>query len=72
MKAGKSNYEVGTRIRIKNIQDEDADMNGLTGKLTHPFGCYPADYVGVWLDEQDVVFYNDCNLKCEHEFEVIK
>ena len=71
MKAGKSNYEVGTRIKIKNIEGEESDMNGLTGKLTHPFGCYPADYVGVWLDEQDILTYNDCNLNNENEFELI-
>ena len=71
MKAGKSNYEVGTRIKIKNLSGDDADMNGLTGKLTHPFGCYPANYVGVWLDEQDILTYNNGNLDSENEFKLI-
>ena len=71
MKAGKSNYEVGTRIKIKNLSGDDADMNGLTGKLTHPFGCYPANYVGLWLDEQDILTYNNGNLDSENEFKLI-
>ena len=71
MKAGKSNHEVGTRIKIKNLSGDDADMNGLTGKLTHPFGCYPANYVGVWLDEQDILTYNNGNLDSENEFKLI-
>lgn len=72
MKAGKSKHEVGIRIRIKNIIGKDSDINGLTGSLTHPFGCYLTDYVGVWLDNKPDNWLDDfCNLENENEFELI-
>lgn len=71
MKAGKSNHKVGTKIRIKNIEGEDADMNGLTGKLTHPFGCHEACYVGVWLEDESDIIGSICTLMSENEFELI-
>ena len=58
MKAGRSNYDIGTRIIIQNIKDkEDLELNGLKGTLTHPFGCFLENYVGVYLDNG-----NKCNL----------
>lgn len=52
MKAGKSNLSCDTKIVIKNIAGEDADLNGLTGTITHPFGCFLEGDVGVYIDEK--------------------
>ena len=71
MKAGKSQYKVGTKIRIKGLTGDDADLNGRTGRLTHPFGCFPVNYVGVWLDRRQELTEPICNLKLG-EFEVIE
>jgi len=72
MKAGKSKYEVGTRIRIKNIKGEDKWLNGREGTLTHPFGCFgESGKVGVYLDNTATVKMGICNLM-NNEFEKIR
>jgi hypothetical protein len=65
MKAGKSVYEVGARIKIRELNGEDSTLSGLVGTLTHPFGCYCCQGVGVWLDNGGA-----CNLDLE-DFDVI-
>ena len=47
--------EIGTRVRIVGITDEDADLNGLTGTLSRKFFTKDNPFkvfgeVGVWLD----------------------
>ena len=53
MKAGDSNIEVGTEVVIKGITGEDKELNGLTGKVTHPFGFGKSSkgWVGIYLDD---------------------
>ena len=54
MKAGQTNLEVGTKVRLYGIKDkEDFYLNGLTGTITHPFafGCTDKGWVGVYLDK---------------------
>lgn len=72
MKAGRSNHNIGTRIRIKNLTGDDSDLNGVTGELTHPFASFEANYVGVYLDDEMVSASGICNLASENEFEVIE
>lgn len=52
MKAGQTNIDVHTRVRIKNMKGEDKELNGLTGSVTHPFafGETGKNWLGVWLD----------------------
>ena len=50
MKAGHTQFNVNDRLVIKNCIDEDEELNGLTGSLPHPFGCFPEGDVGVYLD----------------------
>jgi len=74
MKAGNTNYDVGTRIRIKGIKDEDDSyLNGKIGSLTHPFASYQSGVVGVYLDKMkgDVVTLNSHSVNLEvDEFEI--
>jgi hypothetical protein len=74
MKAGSSNYDVGTKIRITEC--EDVDLIGLTGTLTHPFAGieWPGVtyLVGVRLDAIGLCPDNICNLTTEDKFEVIE
>lgn len=47
--------EIGTRVKIVGITDEDADLNGLTGALSRKFFTKDNPFkvfgeVGVWLD----------------------
>ena len=55
MKAGQTNYEVGTRIIVDSIRDRDPDerqgMIGLVGTLTHPFGDMPGTILGVHVEK---------------------
>jgi len=72
MKAGNSKYNVGTRVRIKNIKGEDKWLNSREGTLTHPFGCFgKGSNVGVYLDNTATVLMGICNLM-NNEFEEIK
>jgi len=71
MKAGNSKYDVGTRIRIRNMKGEDKWLNGMEGYLTHPFGCFgKGTDVGVYLDNKTLVNMGICNLM-NNEFEEI-
>jgi len=71
MKAGRSNYDLGIRIRIKGLTGEDAELNGKQGTLTHPFGCFPIGDVGVYLDDTSEMHMGICNLLIG-EFEPVK
>lgn len=75
MKAGQTNIEVGTRVKIKNLTGEDKTLNGMTGTVTHPFafGCTKKGWVGVWLDSTTAVmpYGGQMNIKVT-ECEIIK
>lgn len=74
MKAGQTEFEVGTRIRIKTIRGEGRELSGLTGTITHPFafGETKKGWVGVYLDagQTETPWGGKCNLSTK-EFEVI-
>jgi len=51
MKAGNTNYETGTRVRIANIADRnDLDLNGREGVLCRPFRQFPIQEVGIRIE----------------------
>ena len=53
MFAGNSQHPIGTKIKITYISSkDDKELKDSTGKLTHPFGAFPANYVGVYLDKK--------------------
>ena len=72
MKAGRTKLKVGTKVKIINQDKEHKHLEGLTGELTHPFafGCQGKDWVGVWLDSNNIVRGDNCNVKIT-EIEVI-
>lgn len=71
MLAGKSKYNVGTKVEITHIEgEEDQDLVGKTGELTHPFG-YSANYVGVRLDEKGVRTGDIVNLSAKDKFKIV-
>ena len=69
MKAGNTNFEVNARVKIKNVTGEDSDLNGKTGRVTHPFpglmapGIDYSNWVGVRLDEPGNVINGIANVK---------
>jgi hypothetical protein len=52
MKAGQTEIRVGQRIKVVSATGEDAYLNGITGKSTHPFafGCTDKGWIGVVVD----------------------
>jgi len=86
MKAGQTNLDVGTKIRITHINDNDPEekqgLEGATGTITHPFPGFmspniPAkQYIaGVYLDNDTNPFPTPwtphVNLVRGDEFEVV-
>lgn len=75
MKAGSTNTECGTKIKI--ISSDDPDIIGLTGEITHPFLgiMWPGvTYVaGVRLDEDNKGLFSNgiINLTAQDQYEVI-
>jgi len=59
MKAGQSRFDVGTRIEVVSVRssdpDEQKEMRGIQGTLTHPFGDLPHSFLGVWITAKDGV-----------------
>lgn len=59
MKAGETNYDVDTRIKVLSIADDDPDEKigvvGSVGTLTHPFGDMPSTILGVWVEKRGTV-----------------
>jgi hypothetical protein len=73
MKAGDSNFDVGSRIKITKIsREEEQHLVGHTGILTHPFPYFDVEYVGVYLDRPDLYLSNICNLSVDDDFESIE
>jgi hypothetical protein len=58
-KAGRSDLEVGTKVRVTRASGSDPDdarLVGVVGEVTHPFpglmvGSSERYVVGLWLDE---------------------
>lgn len=82
MKAGQTEHEVGTRIRVTKIsgnEPEDHDdqkMVGITGTLDHPFSTImflrPEEYLaGIHVDEECKDHPAKLNLCKGDEYEVI-
>lgn len=65
MNAGQTNIEVGRNVEIKNIKGEDSFLNGMTGKVTHPFGmgCTSKNWVGIYLDDTTSPYGDTVNIK---------
>jgi len=63
MKAGQTNLDLGTKVKIKNITGEDKELNGLIGTVTHPFafGETKKGWVGIWLECEK--YSGQCNVK---------
>lgn len=81
MKAGKTDYEVNTKIRITFIDDEESkELEGQTGILTHPFpglmspGFENQYIAGVYLDKFMGAYGSGstCNLMIGDKFEIIE
>lgn len=65
---------IGMRVVLTGIEDpgsklQDADMNGMTGKLVKKFKYIPFGQVGIVLDKQDSsgiykanIMWRDCEL----------
>ena len=67
MKAGQTELEVGTKVKLQNIKGEDKELNGLIGTITHPFafGETKKGWVGIWLEggKSNMPYGGQCNVK---------
>ena len=56
MKAGQTNIEVGTKVKITGFTGNDSIYNGWTGEATHPFatGCTDKGWIGIRMDKYTV------------------
>lgn len=74
MKAGQTQIEVGTRVKIVNVKGEDKILNGLIGTITHPFafGETKKGWIGIYLEagKAPMPYGGNCNIK-ETEIEII-
>ena len=72
MNAGQTNIKVGTKVKIINQTGEDSILNGLTGTVTHPFGFGETgkNWVGIWLDKEDILVGDNCNVRI-NEIEIL-
>ncbi len=52
MKAGQTNLEVGTKVKLRKFSGDESHLSDLTGEATHPFafGCTKKGWIGIWLD----------------------
>jgi len=72
MKAGQSKiFNVGQKIKLVNVKD-DKELNGMTGKATHPFafGETKKGWIGVYLDDTTGIYGDKVNIH-ESECEII-
>jgi len=65
MKAGETNLEVGTKIKIKKLKGDDSHLSNLIGEVTHPFGFggQGKNWVGIWLNKKGITQGDNCNVK---------
>lgn len=68
MKAGKTDIEVGTRIRTTKTWLEE----GITGTITHPFGISSNAIAGIWIDPLYQPRFTSIGNLYEGDFEVIE
>ena len=62
MKAGRTNLEVGTLVKLKGLKGDDKVLNGLKGSITHPFafGETKKDWLGfILIDYSEKSHYGD-------------
>jgi hypothetical protein len=63
------------RVKITKLTDDESPyLEGRTGRLTNPFGCFPADGCGIYLDDPGnmtvgMIADGICNLGEEDELE---
>lgn len=73
MKAGTTDIDVSTRIRV--TESNDPDLVGVTGTITHPFGglmqAGSSYAVGIYLDKKGVFADDIANLLISDKFEII-
>ena len=73
MKAGKTNLEVGTRIKTTKKWDPNIRV---TGKITHPFGIFGGtDYgaiAGIRIDEEFQLIFGEVSNLMPGDFEKIE
>jgi len=72
MKAGKTNIEIGTRI--KTTKTWDATI--ITGTITHSFGCFGMyDYgaiAGIYIDKEYQSQFGETGNLMKNDFELCK
>ena len=69
MNAGKTNIPVGTKIRTTKRWDEKI----VTGKITHPFGCFGGNpMAGIYIDKEYQEDFTDIGNLYTGDFEVIE
>lgn len=71
MKAGKSNFNVGDKVLISGITDDEYKfLNGETATVTHPFsfGCTDEGWVGLYLNKTFTQISPNNRLNLEEEF----
>jgi hypothetical protein len=69
MNAGKTNIPVGTKIRTTNQWDTVI----VTGKITHPFGCFGGNPIaGIWIDEEYQSQFGDMGNLYKGDYEIAK
>lgn len=73
MKAGNTDIEVGTHIKI--INSDESDLIGLTGIITHPFPGLMSPgirYVaGIRFDQKGLFIGDNANLTKQDKFVII-
>lgn len=75
MKAGNSELEVGTRVRI--LSSDDKDSIGVTGEITHPFPgnmTHGVEYIAGLrnIEPKGIFSNNQCNLTIDDQIEAVK
>lgn len=69
MKAGKTNIDIGARIRTTKRWDEEAII---TGTITHPFGCFGGNPIaGIYIDKEYQGTFGEIGNLYKGDFEVI-
>lgn len=73
-KVNNTEFQLNTRIRIKNIIGEDSYLNGMTGTVCEPFAFAESGpgWIGVILDssKQPMPYGGKCNIRI-NECEII-
>jgi len=71
MKAGRTDIEIGTRIRTTSRWDKSI----ITGEITHPFGCFgitKSTVAGIYIDPEYKNEFGKIGNLYDGDYEVIK